>query len=388
MSELEVNRLTRALLARRAKGLPILDLTCSNPAEVGLGWEHHELAPLLSLPGIERHEPDPLGLPLARQAISDYLSVRGVHLPKEQIGLSASTSEAYAGWFRLLAEPGDNLLVPEPAYPLIDLLAAHARVEVRPYRCVWDGAHWVMDATTLKPDARTRAIVVIAPANPTGHTPSVADLRTLAQACEQAAPECVLLIDEVFLDYGATSKIPQSLLGSEILAHLPRVALSGLSKVALAPQLKVGWSAVAGPASWVDSIMERWAHLADTFLSVNLPAQLALPALLAQAPAKRAQVKARCQSHAHAVQTWCRHAGVGCCAIIPAAGWSLILQLPPGVDEVTFTLRAVEEGVYVHPGHYYDLGPEMGPCGVMSLLTPEATLTPGLAALARTLARS
>jgi len=388
MSELEVNALTRALRAREAQGLAILDLTCTNPAEVGLGWEHKDLAPLLGLPGCERHEPDPLGLPQAREAIRDYLSARGARLPIEQVGLSASTSEAYAWWFRLLAKPGDNLLVPEPAYPLINLLAAHARVEIRPYRCVWDGAHWAIDAATLQPDARTRALVVITPANPTGHSPHAADLKLIAQACKQAAPGCAVLIDEVFLDYGADDTTPKSLIASNILAELPRVVLSGLSKVALTPQLKVGWSAVAGPASWVGPIMERWAHLADTFLSVNMPAQLALPALLAQAPAKRSQVQARCKRNTEGVRAWCKSSGTGCVAIIPQAGWSLILQLPRGVDEVTFALRAIEEGVSLHPGHYYDLGPELGPCGVISLLTPEATLAQGLEALARALARS
>ncbi len=388
MSEFEVNSLTRALQARRTQGLPILDLICTNPAEVGLGWEHKELAPLLGLPGCERHEPDPLGLPQARETIRDYLSARGARLPIEQIGLSASTSEAYAWWFRLLAEPGDNLLVPEPAYPLINLLAAHARVEVRPYRCVWDGTHWAIDAATLKPNARTRAIVVIAPANPTGHSPHTADLKLIAQACKQAASGCAVLMDEVFLDYGTDDTNPKSLIGSDILAEFPRVVLSGLSKVALTPQLKVGWSAVAGPASWVGATMERLAHLADTFLSVNMPAQLALPALLAQAPAKRTLLKARCKRNAEAVHAWYKGSGIGCGVIIPKAGWSLILQLPRGVEEVALTLRAVEEGVSLHPGHYYDLGPEVGPCVVLSLITPPTTLTQGLEALARALARS
>jgi len=385
MSEVGENALTRAARARRAAGLGLADLTVSNPAEVGLGWERARLAELLSLPGCERHEPDPLGRPQAREAVSAYLAERGARVPAARICLSASTSEAYAWWFRLLAGPGDNVLAPEPSYPLVAELAEVARVEVRPYRCVRREGAWGIDAGSLRPDARTRAVVAISPANPTGHALDRAELGLLEAAAARAGDGCALLIDEVFLDHqgGEVRSALAGLTGSPV----PRVALSGLSKVALAPQLKLAWSAIDGPEGWAVLMLARLERLADTFLSVNTPAQVALPGLLREAPALRARLGARVAANRWRLARWCGEAGKGCAVASADAGWSAVLALPPGVDELDLCLRAVEEGALIHPGHYYELG-GAGAWAVLSLIPEEAAFAAGLAALGRALARS
>jgi aspartate/methionine/tyrosine aminotransferase len=384
MSDEAVNALTRAARARRDAGLPLADLTVSNPADVGLGWERGRLAELLGGAGCERHEPDPLGRPEAREAIAAYLAEGGAEVPPGRICLSASTSEAYAWWFRLLAEPGDNVLAPEPSYPLVADLAAFARVELRPYRCVRAGARWRVDASTLRPDARTRAIVAVSPSNPAGHILDAADLAALERAARAGASGCALLIDEVFLDHrtgGAARSALADLRGSLV----PRVALSGLSKVALAPQLKVGWSAIDGPETWVAGILPRLERLADTFLPVNTPAQVALPRLLREAPTMRERLAERVRANSASLDAWIGTAGKGCSVAPRMGGWSTIVDLPPGVDELALCLRAVEEGALAHPGHYYDLD---APAAVLSLITEPGTLASGLAALGRALARS
>lgn len=384
MSGGEENALTRAARARRAAGLPLADLTVSNPADVGLGWERERLGPMLGGVGCERHEPDALGRPEAREAVSRYLSERGATVAPGRICLSASTSEAYAWWFRLLAEPGDNILAPEPSYPLIADLAEVARVEVRPYRCLRAGSRWELDAGSLRPDARTRAIVAISPGNPTGHVLGREELRALEAAARRAGKGCALLIDEVFLDYpagGAARSALADLAGSAV----PRVALSGLSKVALAPQLKVGWSAVDGPVDWIGRMLPRLERLADTFLSVNTPAQVALPSLLEAAPAARARLLARVAANAERLAAWCGAEGKGCGLAPREGGWSAVIDLPPGVEELDLCLRGVSEGVLAHPGHYYELGSRSA---VVSLITRPEDLGAGLAALGRALARS
>lgn len=386
MSGMDENDLTRAARARRRAGLPLADLTVTNPADVGLGWERGRLAELLGGDGCERHEPDPLGRPEAREAVSAYLAERGARVPPGRICLSASTSEAYAWWFRLLAEPGDNILAPEPSYPLVSELADAARVELRPYRCVGDGKRWGVDASSLRPDARTRAIVAISPANPTGHVLDQADLAALAAAAARGAPDCALLIDEVFLDYRATGTA-RSALADLAGSDIPRVALSGLSKVALAPQLKVGWSAVDGPADWLERTLPRLERLADAFLSVNTPAQVALPGLLREAPALRARLLARLSENEARLAAWCEAEGKGCVLEHREGGWSAVLRLPPGVDELALCLRAVGDGALVHPGHYYDFQDGAGRA-VLGLIATPATFSAGLAALARALARS
>ena len=384
MSEDGENALTRATRARRAAGLPLADLTVSNPADVGLGWERSRLAPLLGAEGCERHEPDPLGRRDARAAISAYLSERGAAIPPGRICLSASTSEAYAWWFRLLAGPGDTVLAPEPSYPLVADLAELARVEVRPYRCVRAGGRWRIDPATLRPDARTRAIVAISPANPTGHILDADDLGALQAAALAGAPGCALLIDEVFLDHRASGPA-RSALADLRGSPVPRVALSGLSKVALAPQLKVGWSALDGPQAWLAGILPRLERLADTYLSVNTPAQVALPALLREAPALRERLAGRVRDNAATLAAWCGAAGKGCAPAPREGGWSAVVDLPPGVDELALCLRALEEGTSVHPGHYYDLSE---PAVVPSLIAEPRVFAEGLEGLGRALARS
>jgi hypothetical protein len=386
--DLSPNPLTLAADARRLRGLPLDDLTLSNPAAAGFAWPREQLAALLGAPGCERHQPHAFGLSAARRGIAAYYAARGAAVDPSRLCLSASTSEAYTWWFRLLAEPGDNFLVPEPAYPLVTVLADIARVEIRPYRCVLRDGAWAVDASTLRPDARTRALVAISPANPTGHCLSSADLAALADAARRGAPGCALLVDEVFLDYPAAgAPPPASVLSLARDPALPLVVLSGLSKVALAPQLKVGWSVVSGPDAWAAGILHRLEHHADAFLSVNTPAQVALPGLLEAAPALRSQLLARLEANAATLAAWCAGQGRGCSLLPRAAGWTAILRLPPGVDELAFALRAVDEGALVHPGHYYDFAPADGALAVLSLLPVPESLRAGLAALARALAR-
>ena len=285
--DLSPNRLTSAVARRRASGAPILDLTESNPTRVGLTYASDLLAPLGSSNGLQ-YAPEPFGTRAAREAVSADFARRGVSVPSAHIALTASTSEAYALLFKLLCDPGDRVLVPRPSYPLFEHLTALESVEAVPY-ALDEHAGWRLDVDAVAAiiDARTKAVVVVAPNNPTGST---LDRRELEALAELAAARGVALIgDEVFADY----PLDAAGTGVSVLQQSRALAfgLGGLSKSVGLPQVKVAWIGVSGPAPSVQDALDGLEIVADTFLSVSTPAQLALGQLLRSGADVRAQIQ-------------------------------------------------------------------------------------------------
>lgn len=377
------NALSQAKEKRLAAGLPLVDLADTNPANAGFAWSAAELGPLLRRDGIQRQDPDARGLPAARTAIADYYAARGQRVSLDRIFLSASTSEGYSWVFKLLCNPGDEMLVPEPAYPLLEVIAALEGVTLRPYRLAQLAGEWVIDTASLTMGRQTRGILCINPSNPTGAFVGRRDRDVLRGFALKHG--LALVCDEVFLDYPAEGTVsPGSWVGE---SQVPLFVLSGLSKVALVPQLKLGWVVVAGPAEFVRESSRRLEHVADAFLSVNTPVQLAAADLLRRAEPLRAAVRARVAQNETALRAWVAACGQPCAVLPRPAGWSAILTLPPGVAEEGLLLRGVEEGVLAHPGYFYGM-PAATPCMVLSLLTNPDAFSQGLAALDRALRRS
>jgi len=377
------NPLSQAKDRRLAAGLPLVDLADTNPANAGFAWSAAELGPLLRRDGIQRQDPDARGLPAARTAIADYYAARGQRVSLDRIFLSASTSEGYSWVFKLLCNPGDELLVPEPAYPLLEVIAALEGVTLRPYRLARLAGEWVIDTASLTMGRQTRGILCINPSNPTGAFVGRRDRDVLRGFALKHG--LALVCDEVFLDYPAEGVVsPGTWVGE---SQVPLFVLSGLSKVALVPQLKLGWVVVAGPAEFVREAGRRLEHVADAFLSVNTPVQLAAVDLLRRAEPLRAAVRARVAQNETALRTWAAACGQPCSVLPRPAGWSAILTLPPGVAEERLLLRGVEEGVWAHPGYFYGMA-ESTPCVVLSLLTNPDAFSQGLAALDRAMRRS
>ncbi len=377
------NALSKAKAKRLAAGQPVLDLADSNPANAGFAWSATDLGPLLRRDGIQRQDPNPLGLASARTAISDYYSSRGARVPVDQLFLTASTSEAYSWIFKLLCNPGDEVLVPAPSYPLLEVIAALEGVTLRPYQLVQLAGEWVIDAATLSVNRQTRAVLCINPSNPTGAFVGRRDRDVLRGFALKHG--LAIVCDEVFLDYPAEGVASPGTWAGE--ANVMTFVLSGLSKVALAPQLKLGWIVVAGPASSTLEACRRLEHIADAFLSVNTPAQLALPDLLRRAEPLRALVRTRVAQGEVALRAWATSTASGCAVLPRPAGWTAILTLPPGVHEDRFLMNALSEGVWAHPGYFYGM-PATVPSVVLSLLTPPDTLSVGLQGLERALKRT
>ncbi|MFI5315105.1 MAG: aminotransferase class I/II-fold pyridoxal phosphate-dependent enzyme [Myxococcota bacterium] len=382
--ELSPNALTRALASRRAAGGGVVDLTITNPTAVGLRHPPSLFAGLIDSTSAG-YDPEPFGLLRAREEIAAYYRARGSACDPRATWLCASTSEAFSYLLALLCDPGDAVLVPRPGYPLFDTLAGLSGVRLLQYPVRYDG-RWQVDRGALRElmrgEARARAVFAISPGSPTGAVLDPSELADLESLC--AERELALVVDEVFADYplaAAQTAFPSALGARACLCF----ALSGLSKVALLPQLKLAWGATCGPEPLVARALERLTLIADSFLSVSTPAQLALPRALAAAPELRARVRARTRANLETL----RAALVGSAASVCAGegGWSVVVRLPAvdGLDDDAWAIALLERaGVLLHPGGLYDLD---GCHCVVSLLPEPPAFAEGVRALAAELAR-
>ncbi len=362
------NPLTTLLAEKRRQAAPVLDLTESNPTRAALDYPREELLAALADPRALRYDPDPRGLLSAREAVSAYYAQRGVEVPASRILLTASTSEAYSYLFKLLTDPGDEILVPRPSYPLFDYLAAMESVAVRQYPLRYDGV-WHIDfpalASAITP--RTRAIVVVNPNNPTGSYLKRAEWEHLQTF---GLP---ILSDEVFSDF-AFSPDPQRITTLAAQNSVLAFSMSGLSKIAGLPQMKLGWIAASGPAHLTALNGLEW--IADTYLSVSTPVQLALPRILAATGPVQEQIRVQTASNLQYLRKNLLAASPCRCLTIEG-GWYAVLEVPRIRTEEDWVLHLLAENdVLVQPGFFYDFESEA--FLVLSLLTPPAIFAEGL----------
>ena len=373
--DLHTNRLTQALAARRAAGREVLDLTESNPTHAGFAYPG-EIVSAFADARMLAYEPLPAGTPAARAAVAAYYARRGHAVPVERILLTASTSEAYGYLFKLLMNPGDEVLVPRPSYPLFEFLADMESVVVRQYPLEYHGA-WSMDVGAIEAamTERTRAIVLVNPNNPTGSYVNRAELRALAAVCARRG--VALISDEVFADYALTEdgeRVTTLAAEEECLAF----AMSGLSKVAGLPQMKLGWIVVNGPAAVRQEAWEKLEWIADTYLSVSTPVQCAAAGLLEAGEAVQRQIRERTAANL----AFAREALAGSAAntLAVEGGWYITLQVARVRSEEEWTLELLEQaGVLVQPGYFYDFAAEA--YLVVSLLTAPEIFREGMGRL-------
>jgi hypothetical protein len=372
------NRLTDAVSARRARGERFVDLTESNPTRAGFDYPPDLLAPLGREDGL-RYAPSPLGLGEARRAVAADYRRQGVEVPPGRIVLDASTSDGYSLLFKLLADAGDEVLVPQPSYPLFDHLTRLDLVAARHYDLDLEGG-WSIDFASLEGalTPRTRAVLVVSPNNPTGSFISAAEIDRLSALC---APRGIAIVaDEVFADYelepGAAARAGRVVRRQDVLSF----TLGGLSKSVGLPQVKLGWIAVAGPEVFVAAALERLELLCDTYLAVSTPVQLAAAALLERGAAVRSRIAARVIGnyralHAAAART------PSCRVLRSDGGWYAVLRVPTLEPEEELVLRLLEAGVLAHPGYFFDFPRES--FLIVSLLPPEAVFADGVARILR-----
>jgi alanine-synthesizing transaminase len=373
------NALAIALDEAREAGRTVLDLTESNPTRAGIPYAEGIVEALGDGRSL-RYEPSAFGLPAAREAVARTYGDVGVAVDPSRVLLTASTSEAYAFLFKLLCDDGDEVLVPEPSYPLLEHLARLEGVRLVPYLLAYDG-EWHLDVPSVHRalGPRTRAIVVVHPNNPTGSYVKKDELAALA------ATGLPIVSDEVFAPYSLSSDPRRARSAIEADGALV-FALGGLSKMAALPQMKLAWIAVSGPEERVREALARLELISDTFLSVSTPVQLAAPALLASRHVAANAILARLTRNLEHVAG--RVAGTAASLLRVEGGWYATLRLPRTMSEEDWALTLLrDDGVYVHPGHFFDFASEA--YVVTSLLTREDVYTEGIARIvARVLASS
>lgn len=377
------NALAVAVARARARaaggGAPLLDLTVGNPTTAGIPYESQAILAALADPRGLRYAPDPLGSGAARQAVAQDWTSRGTKIDASRIALTASTSEAYAVLFKVLCDPGDDVLVPAPSYPLLGFLAAFESVQLNAYPLVYTG-RWHVDIDALRAaiTPRTKAIVVVSPNNPTGSYLGEAELEAML---DLGLP---IVSDEVFASYplaGPDGAVPEGRVASVASAKRGLVfALSGLSKLAALPQMKLGWIGVAGDPTLATTAMARLELVLDAYLSVATPVQHALPAILASRTTAEGAIHDRARENLALVHETMKSARAASVLHVEG-GWYAIIRVPETQSDEDWALELVDkDGVHVQPGYFFDM--DRGAHLVVSLLTPESTLAKGVRRIA------
>ena len=346
------NRLTEALEEARSSGVRVLDLTISNPTQAGLHYDEPQILQSLASPRSMDYDPQPKGLPNARAAVAAYYQTQhGIqNLDFDRLILTTSTSEGYSFVLRLLCNPGDELLVPKPSYPLFEFLADLQDVKLVPYPLIYDHG-WQMDFPSLEKavSKRTRAVVVVHPNNPTGSYVHPQEQESLNRFCREH--ELALIADEVFLDYAHDRAPRQSFAANQDVLTF---TLSGVSKISALPQMKVAWIATSGPAQQVEAAQARLEVIADTYLSMNAPIQCATPVLLDQRKNIQPQLLDRVLSNLAELDRQLAQQKT-CQRLSLEGGWYAVLRVPvTQTDEELAVDLLSRKAVLVHPGHFYD----------------------------------
>jgi len=368
------NALTDALEEVKSSGARVLDLTVSNPTKVGLHFDDARILESLASPKAMTYDPQPKGLPSARVAVADYYRAQhGIDgLDPARLILTTSTSEGYAFVFRLLCNPGDELLVPKPSYPLFEFLADLEDVKLVPYPLIYDHG-WQMDFPSLEKvlTRQTRGVVVVHPNNPTGSYVHAEEQKSLRVFC--AERELAIIADEVFLDYALQGAPQRSFVANQDVLSF---TLSGISKISALPQMKLAWIVSGGPATQRDAAQARLEVIADTYLSMNAPIQWATPALLEQRQSVQRELLNRVLGNLTqldqqlAAQKMCQRLNV-------EGGWCAVLRVPvTRTDEELAVDLVRRKSVLVHPGHFYDF-PSDGYL-VLSLIVAESEFGEGI----------
>ena len=372
--KLTPNRFAQAQADLRDAGADIVDLSVSNPTRAELHYDAEAILGSLARPEALDYEPQPRGLLSARQAVTGYYRAdhEAYDLASESIILTTSTSEGYSFVFRLLCNPGDEILVPKPSYPLFEFLADLQDVHLIPYPLLYDHG-WQIDLPSLYQavTSRTRAVVLVHPNNPTGSYTKGDEINDLNHFCE--ANSLALIVDEVFLDYAHDGVVRPSFAQNNGALTF---TLSGLSKISGLPQMKVAWVVTSGPEERKNAALARLEVIADTYLSMNAPLQLATPALLDQRKSLQPLLLDRVRANLGELDRQLRHQKT-CTRLDVEGGWYAILRVPATQSDEDLAIDLLRKvGVLVHPGHFYDF-PSDGYL-VLSLITPTAAFREGI----------
>jgi alanine-synthesizing transaminase len=367
------NSLARLVEEKRRAGVPLIDLTVSNPTETFRDYPHPAISRAYANIKDFTYRPDPFGQQDSRIAVARYYERRKIPVSAGQILLTASTSEAYSVFFKVFCNPGDEVLAPVPSYPLVEYLASLESAQVVPYRLVYDGS-WFIDFADLRRQIspRTRAVVVVNPNNPTGSFLKKSEAEILLELAQEH--NLPILCDEVFMDYslGDGADRVRTMIGYDSGLSF---SLGGLSKAAGMPQMKLAWIVLNGPERDREAVLQRLELILDTYLSVGTPVQCALRELLDIGEGIQEQIRIRIAQNRKALNRLLENSPAR--PLQTEGGWSSIIELPRTLSEEEWITRLVEEqGVIAQPGYFFDMASEA--YVAVSLITPGDEFAEGI----------
>ncbi|MDP3921319.1 MAG: pyridoxal phosphate-dependent aminotransferase [Candidatus Omnitrophota bacterium] len=370
------NALSACLARLKQAGEPVIDLTESNPTRCGFKFLNAAWLKPLSDEANLRYEPHPKGLLEARESVCAYYRELGYAVNPEQVFLTASTSEAYSYLFRLLTDPGDRVMAPQPSYPLFDYLAQLGDVQMERYRLRYDAA-WKLDKASLTGQT-AKAVLTVNPNNPTGTVIGPGERTALNNFAGEA--NAAIISDEVFLDYVRDEDLRRS---ASFAANdtVLTFTLSGVSKLMALPQMKLSWIVVSGPPDERDEAVRRLEIIADAYLSANTPSQRALATWMQMRPEATAEIRGRLKENGDCLAAWVRESG-RLELLSSDGGWYAVLKAKTEISDEDLAVNLLERRhVYVYPGYLFDF--EEGTYLVISLLPESAIFQEGLERLKR-----
>jgi alanine-synthesizing transaminase len=377
--DLSPNSLSVLLQNKTSRGDVIFDLTVSNPTQIGLDYDSQEILAAISQPQSMAYEPDPRGLVQAREAIATYYRSQGERVDSDAVFLTASTSEAYSILFKLLGNPGEEILIPRPGYPLLSYLVCFEGVQAVSYPLRYDDRKgWSIDMDVLQAliNPKTKAIVLVNPNNPTGSYVSRQELAELDNVCRKY--DLALIVDEVFSDFKTTER-PDRIRTAVNHSNSLAFVLNGLSKMVGLPQMKLGWIVVNGDPDLSRHALPRLEMMLDFYLSTSTPVQHAIKKLLHQREVIQGQMFSRIASNSRFLEE--EAAGISNIrSLIREGGWYAVLEVSDAVSDEDRVMQLLDQdNTLVHPGYFYEFHRE----GflVVSLLTPVDIFRDGIARL-------
>jgi alanine-synthesizing transaminase len=352
------NALSSLLEAKKANGATILDLTESNPTQAGFRYNTKEILAALAQPQSMVYEPDPRGLWKARRAVADYYQEQGETIDPDALFLASGTSEAYTMLFKLLANPGDEVLIPQPGYPLLTYLAELESLHDVYYPLRYHEVKgWSIDLDVLEAviTPKTKAVVLVNPNMPTGSYIKRHEVAAINRVCSKH--NLALIVDEVFSDFSwgeAPDRVKTMANHSETLAFV----LSGLSKILGLPQVKLAWIVVSGNQDLLELARDRLEMIADLYLSVGTPVQHGADLLLRQRQAMQHQMLSRIADNSEFLKE--RFARAGNARVLNReGGWYAIVKIEDRLSDEQRVLQLLEQdNTLVHPGYFHEFDQE------------------------------
>jgi alanine-synthesizing transaminase len=347
-------RLANHAIELERRGYEIISLNIGNPGRFGFRTpETMRLAMIENLQSAEGYCHQK-GIFPAREAVVMQQQDRGVTgVTAEDVFIGNGVSELIDLTLRALLDPGDEVLVPSPDYPL--WTASVTLNQGRPvhYRCQ-PSAGFVPDAAEIERliTPRTRAIVVINPNNPTGAVYPEATLRAIAALAERH--RLVVFSDEIYdqMIYGEARFIPMATLVHDTLC----ATFGGLSKVYRACGFRVGWVSLSGDRKHAQPYMDALDLLASLRLCSNVPGQWAVQTALGGHQSVRELVEPGGRLYESRAAILDSVAASRFLSVTPPGGAMYAFvgvdsKLLPGFDDQTFALDLLEKKhVLVAPG--------------------------------------